>query len=102
MTQLTLPLARATDPITSTLAVPDQHALSRLKSIAMKSARELCSLHGDCTANEIAAHAADGVIGVESVRKRVNELRRAGLLIESTTRPCRVSGKLATAMRVKN
>lgn len=93
------PLARASDPATSHVAIPDEPRLSTLKSAALRSARELCRLYGDCTANEIAAHAADGVIGAESVRKRVNELYRSGLLTESATRACRVSGKLATAYR---
>jgi hypothetical protein len=95
-------LARRTDKATSheaaasvNQAVGWQLALGAVKSLQAKS------LFGNATANEAAAHAAN-VCGAmhESVRKRINELVRAGQLQEVEIRKCEVTGKSATAYRV--
>lgn len=94
------PVVRLADPPTSHTAAKDiKLKAGSLQAIALRRAGWLCrgGTYSDATANEIAEH--DGRVD-ESMRKRVHELRRRGLLLVVGERKCRVSGKICQAYRV--
>lgn len=103
MNQTTLfdaPIVRIADPATSHLAAEEiAPKIGGLQLVALRAARRVCRDNRDATANEIAYDTMFMSIN-ESIRKRVGELRQAGLLTVVGQRKCRVTGKVCQAYRV--
>lgn len=102
MTQLTLfddgpALARAADTVTSRMAAEEiKPKIGQLQQAFMAA---LTAIGKPATANEVGAKAvAMGLaVNAESVRKRLSEVERAGMIRVVGIERCGVTGKLAEA-----
>lgn len=89
-------LARRIDPETSQAAAAHiEQKLPRIQAAVMEAVQDM---NGANTANEIAewVQSTSSVeANTESIRKRVGELKRKGLLVECGRRECRETSKQA-------
>ena len=88
---LTEPITRTTDPITSHVAAVD--ASTKLSGWKAEFISRLRQRGTPSTASEVAN-------GNESIRKRAGELERNGLIAAVGVKTCERTGKLATIYRV--
>lgn len=89
--------ARMSDPATSQLAATDIcERRSELHEVAITAAKQLLKKQPDATANEIGRRGSEiSSRPAETIRKRVHELVRLGMLVICGERKCSTSGKLA-------
>lgn len=86
-------LARNTDPVTSHMSIPSEGRRSSIKERLMKAFDEF----GPMTAREacVKAEVIDGW-------KRVSEMKRDGILVAVMTRDCRITGKTAEVLQLRD